>query len=167
MTEIGTGRYVCVKTPGFLAQIIRWACRSKFNHVFITGPDGLIAEATLRGVHLSLLSEYAGCLAVANLDEPMTPAQEGEVWAAAEAMAGEPYNYPDLLVIAAADLGWHWNLAFRLLGKPPWRICSQLAAMAGAAAKPPMNWFCNDRYADQVTPAALARRPGVVSVTIT
>ena len=165
-SDLEPGRYICLKTPGWMAWLIRASTRSQFNHVVIAGPDGQIAEATLRGVHLGQLSQYAGYTACANVNEPMTAEQGMEVWAAAEAMVGEPYAYPELLAIGLADLGWHWNLLFQVLGKPPWRICSQLVALAGKAATPPLQWDCNDRYSDQVTPAALARRPGVVPVII-
>lgn len=167
-SDIPPGHYVCVRTSGFLAWVIRKATKSEYDHVFVTGPGGVIAEATLRGVHLSLLSEYAGHQACANVAEAMTPSQCGEVWAAAEAMCGEPYSYPDLLAIAAADLGWHWNLMFKMLNAQPWRICSQLAVMAGACAAPPLNWRpLSDQYAGQATPGQLALRPGVRPVTLT
>jgi hypothetical protein len=137
------------------------------NHAFIAGPAGQIVEATPRGVHVSSISEYAGCLAVANLDEEMTPAQGSAIWEAALAMAGAPYAFPDLLALGAEDLGVHWRFLFWLLGKPPWRICSQLVCIAGQKATPPMPWLpTGDLYADQVTPAQLAARPGVVPVTI-
>lgn len=166
-SSLEPGRYVCLQTPGWMGWIIRKATRSSFNHVVVTGPDGLIVEATPHGVRVTSLSRYANHLACANLDEPMTAAQGLQVWAAAESMVNEPYNWPDLLVLGAEDLGWHWNLLFKVLGSPPWRICSQLVALAGAAAKPPLNWRSGDTYADQVTPAQLALRPGVVPVTIT
>lgn len=163
-TAIGTGRYVPVRTPGLLAQIIRWATRSEYNHVLLAGPDGQIIEARLSGVRKGLLSEYAGHLACANLDELMTAAQENEVWAAALAMVDAPYNFPALLDIGLGDLGWHWRLLIRIAGADRAFICSQLVALAGKAAG--LDWMCHDQNADQVTPAALARRPGVVPVTI-
>lgn len=166
MTEIPVGRYCCVRTRGVIAWAIRASTHSSFDHVFITGPNGMIAEAVPGEVRLGLLSKYAGMTACANLNEPMTGRQGSEIWAAAQAMVSEPYDYPDLLLIEAADLGWHWNLAFHLLGAGPWRICSQLVCMAGARATPPFDWLCRDEYPDQVTPASLARRPGVVPVTI-
>jgi hypothetical protein len=167
MTEIPVGRYVVVRTPGVIAWAIRASTHSNFNHVFVTGPGGLIAEAVPSDVRLSLLSEYAGMQACANLGDPMTPQQGAQVWAAAKAMAGHPYDFPALLALAAMDLGWHWNAVFRLLGAGPWRICSQLAVLAGQAAKPPLDWLCaGDTLPDEVTPAALARRPGVVPVSL-
>lgn len=164
---IGTGRYICVQTPGILAWIIRKATKSDYNHAFIAGPDGRIVQANLTGVREGKLSEYAGAIACANLRDLITPVQGWEIWEAALAMVNEPYNWPDLLVLGAEDFGWHWRLLFRLLGKPHWRICSQLVVVAGQAAKPPANWLCDgDTYADEVTPAALARRPGVVPVSL-
>lgn len=165
-SDLSPGHYVCVQGKTPLSWVIQKATKSPFSHVFITGPDGMIAEATLRGVHLSLLSEYRGYRACANVAEPMDATQGGEIWAAAKAMAGDFYSYADIVAIGVADIGWHWNLAFKVLNAGPWRICSQLAVLAGRSAMPPLNWMCSDQFADEVTPAALARRPGVVPVAI-
>jgi hypothetical protein len=135
------------------------------NHAFIVGTDGQIVEATLTGVHVSDLSKYAGCLAFSNLGDPMTAEQGMEVWSAALGMCGDLYNYTDLLAIGFADLGWVWKGLFKVLGAGPWRICSQLVVLAGQKASPPFNWLCREGMPDEVTPAALARRPGVVPVT--
>lgn len=167
MTFIEPGRYVCLSTPGWAGWLIRQSTHSAYNHVVVAGPDGAIIEATPHGVRRTHLSRYARHLACANLAEAMTTTQGLEVWAAAEAMTGDPYDFPLLPLLGAADLGWHWNLAFRLLGAGPWRICSQLVAQAGQAAVPPLDWLCGKASADQVTPADLARRPGMVPVTIT
>ena len=155
------GRYMCVRTGGWLAWLIRKATRSRVNHTVIIGPGGDIVEATPRGVHKARLSDYAGMYAVANADEPMTDEQGMEIWSAALGMAGDGYDFADLPVLGLDCLGWHWNLLFRILGVLPWRICSQAAVMAGAVCVPPMVWLCGKLGADQVTPADLARRPGM------
>lgn len=165
MTSIGVGRYVCLQTPGWLGAIIRWSTHSRYNHALIAGPGGLCAEATPRGVRITNLSRYSRHLACANLGEPMTAQQGAQVWAAAEAMAGAPYNFPDLLAIGLGDLGWHWKALIWLAGNDHAFICSQMVALAGKAAG--LDWMCRDTSADQVTPAALALRKGVVPVTIT
>jgi hypothetical protein len=134
------------------------------NHVVVAGPDGHVIEATLTGVHVSPIGNYAGHLARANLDEPMTDAEREAVVLAAMAMVNAPYNYPDLLAIGLGDLGWHWRLLIRLCGSDKAFICSQLVALAGKAAG--LDWMCHDSNADQVTPAQLAARPGVVPATI-
>jgi uncharacterized protein YycO len=165
------GSYLCIRTPGWLGTIIRAATHSDYSHTLIVGPDGEAIEATPEGVRKIGLHRYAHpgspWLACANALEPMTAEQGMEVWAAAEAQVGAPYDFLDLAVIGAADLGWQWNAAFKLLGTGPWRICSQLAAACGQAATPPLDWLCGKPGADQVTPADLARRPYVVPVTIT
>jgi uncharacterized protein YycO len=166
MTVIGPGRYICLKTPGILGWVIRQATHSQFNHVVLAGPDGKIVEATPAGVRETILSRYRNHQACANLDELMTPAQGLEAWDAALKMVGEPYNFPALLEIGLGDLGWHWRLLIRLAGADRAFICSQLVALAGKAAMPPLDWMCHDTNADQVTPASLARRPGVVPVSL-
>jgi uncharacterized protein YycO len=167
MTGIRAGHYVCVQTPGFLAAIVRKACKSPVDHAFIVIDNGLIVEARLTGVRIGELSEYAGHLAFANVAEPMSPADRDKVCAAAELMAARPYNYPAILELALGDLGWHWKLLIRLAGADHAFICSQLVALAGKAAG--LDWDCGTLGGNdgQVTPAMLAQRPGAVPVTLT
>ena len=160
------GRYVVVRTSGWLAWLIRRATRSPYNHVFLVTGDGTIIEATPRGVHAGQLSAYAGHLAAANILEPMTSAESEAVAAMAETLIGDGYNFPDLLAIGLADIGWHWRLLLRIAKADRLLICSQLVAECGAAAIPPMPWLCGRQDASQVTPADLASRAFVQPVTI-
>jgi uncharacterized protein YycO len=150
------GSYVCVQTGGLLAWLIRKATRSAYNHAFV--------EARPEGVRNGLLSSYAGVPAVANTGEQVTDTQRAAVVASAENFAGVPYNWPDLVAIGLGDLGWHWRFLLRAVRADRLLICSQLVSLAGKAAG--LDWLCGRSDASQVTPADLARRPGVAPVTI-
>lgn len=161
------GNYVCVRTGGWLAWLIRRACHSGVNHAFLVVDDnGGIIEARPEGVRAGNLSEYAGVYAVANTAEPMTDSERAAVVAKAESLLGDGYNFPDLLAIGLEDIGLHWRLLLRISRADRLLICSQLVCEAGQAAVPPMPWLCGKTDAAEVTPADLARRPGVVLVSI-
>ena len=164
MPALEPGRYVCVRTPGLLAWIIRRACRSQYNHAVIVTADGGIIEARPAGVRKGTLSEYAGMLAVANTRELMSGTQLSGVTAASEAYLGDGYNWPELVAIGLEDLGWHWRVLFRFAGLRRAFICSALVAACGAAAG--LDWKCGSANPAQVTPAMLARRTGMEPVTI-
>lgn len=166
-TGLRAGNYVAVRTGGWLAWIIRMATHSAVNHAFLVTGDGGIIEATPQGgVRRGTLSEYAGCLAVANTGEIMTGAERKAVVAKAESLLNAPYNFIDLAAIGLSDLGWHWKLLLRIARADKALICSQLVCEAGEAATPPLPWLCGKTDASQVTPADLARRPGVEPVTL-
>jgi len=158
------GRYVCVATPGFVGWLIRKVTRSAVNHAFaVTGPDEIV-EARPEGTCKGTLSQYAGAYAVANTGEPVTQKQRDAVAAKALTLVGTPYNFPSILDIGLEDLGWHWRLLMRFARADRELICSQMVAVAGAAAG--LDWSCGKPSPDQVTPGDLARRPGVRQVTI-
>jgi uncharacterized protein YycO len=164
MPALEPGRYVCVRTGGWVAWIIRRATKSPVNHAFIvTADDGLI-EARPEGVCRGTLSEYTGAYAVANAAEPMTDAQRAAVVAKAESLVGDGYNFPALVDIGLEDIGWHWRWLILLSHADKLLICSQLVAECGTAAG--LDWMCGKASADQVSPADLARRPGVEPVSI-
>lgn len=166
---IQPGMYVCVRTGGWLAWLIRRACgNSQVNHAFIVIDDaGGIVEARPEGVRRGTLSEYAGAYAVANTAEPMTASERASVAATAESFLNTPYNYPALVDLGLESIGWHWRWLMRLSKADKLLICSQLVVDAGQSAIPPMNWMCGRASADQVTPADLAKRAGVEPVAIT
>jgi hypothetical protein len=164
MTSLESGRYVCVRTGGFMGWLIRKATKSDYNHVFITGPAGALIEARPDGVRLGHLTEYTGCLAAANVGEPMTGAQRAAVWAKAGELVGTWYNYPDIVALGLEDLGWHWRLLLHLARADKLLICSQAVAVCGTAAG--LDWLCGEDNAAQVTPAMLALRPGVEPVAL-
>jgi hypothetical protein len=163
---IESGRYVCLRTPGFPARVIRLVTRSKYNHAVITGPDGAIIEATPEGVRLGTLSEYAGMPACANTAEPMTDAERDAVWAKAQTLLGDGYNWAADAAIGLADLGWHWRLLMHIAGADKLLMCSQTVVFSGEGPEPPMPWMCGKTSPAQVAPADLARRPGVEPVSI-
>lgn len=167
MTTLEAGRYVCVGTPGFAGWLIRRVTRSRYNHVFITGPDGSIIEATPReGMRRAAITEYAGRPACANTAEPMTGSERAAVWAKAQTMLGDGYNFIADAGIGLTDLGWHWRLLIRIAGAGKLLMCSQAVVICGEAAVPPMPWMCGKASPAQVAPGDLANRPGVEPVTI-
>ncbi|HLI39616.1 MAG TPA: hypothetical protein VKV80_20085 [Streptosporangiaceae bacterium] len=159
------GMYVCVKTRGFPAWVIRMATRSRVNHAFIVADDqGGIIEARPGGVRRGSLAAYAGAYAAADTAEPVTGAQRAVVAAKAESMLGTGYNFPAIAGIGLEDIGWHWRLLMRIARADRDVMCSQLVAACGEAAG--LDWLCGKPSPDQVTPADLARRPGVERVRI-
>jgi uncharacterized protein YycO len=162
----GPGNYICLKTGGWLAWLIRRSTHSKVNHAVIVTADGGIIEATPQGVQRGTLAEYAGSYAVANTAEAMTGSQRVAVVTKAQSLIGDAYNYADLLAIGLGDLGWHWRLLLRIARADKLLICSQLVAVCGAAAVPPMPWQCGKADPSQVTPADLANRTGTEPVSI-
>lgn len=160
------GRYACIGTPGFAAWVIRRITRSKFNHAVILGPDGAIIEATPEGVRPGTLSEYAGMPAVANTREFMTSGERDAVWAKAQTLLGDGYNWAADADIGLEDLGWHWRWLARLSGARRHLMCSQAVVTAGEGPVPPMPWMCGKASPAQVAPADLARRLGVEPVSI-
>lgn len=164
--ELEPGRYLVLRTRAFAGFLVRLATHSPYDHCAIVGPDGTIIEATpRRGVHVSPLSTYTGCMAAANVAELVTPAQREAVLTAAGRYLGEGYNWPAIGWDALAELGWHWRLLLRVCGADKRLICSQLVAQAGADAGL-VSWLCGKDSAAAVRPADLARRPGVKPVEI-
>jgi uncharacterized protein YycO len=166
VTSLEPGRFVCVQTGGWLAWLIRKATKSEYNHAFLVTGPGEIIEARPEGVMRGALSGYAGMPAVANNAEPMTQAQRITAVAKAETLVGTPYNFPDLASLGLESLGWHWKWLIRLCGADRLLICSQLVCDAGLAASPPMPWLCGKSGPAEVTPADLAKLPGVVPVVL-
>lgn len=153
------GLYFVVKTHGFIPWVIRMATRSAFDHAGIVLEDGAIVEAEPGGVRLGHLSEYYRCRIAINSGEETTVQQRTAVVATARAMVGVPYD--DLAIVddGLESLGWHWQwLASHADGNGE-LICSQLVAKAGEAAG--LDWRCGAATAAEVTPADLARRPGM------
>jgi uncharacterized protein YycO len=158
-SAIQPGRYGVVNSGGLLSWLIRKATHSPYDHAFIVGDNGQVVEAAARGVRVEWLSEYAGKPLAFNTGEIMTDQQRRTVVDTAVKAVNEPYSYLDLGALGLNALGWHWRWLFKLLGKEHVTICSQLCAVAGAAAG--LDWMCGRANADEVTPADLASRPGV------
>jgi uncharacterized protein YycO len=153
------GLYFVVKTHGFVPWVIRRATRSPFDHAGVILEDGAIVEAEPGGVRLGHLSEYYGCRIAINSGDEITVQQRAAVVAAARATIG--IRYDDLAIAddGLETLGVHWQwLARRAAGNGE-LICSALVARAGRAAG--LDWSCGQPDFEQVTPALLARRPGM------
>ena len=160
-----SGRYVCLRTPGIAAWIIRRATRSPVNHVVVlTDDDGGLAEARPEGVVRGNLAVYAGFPAWANTAEIMTGAQRGQVAAMALSLVGDWYNFPGVLDLGLEEFGWHWRWLIRLSRARHMLFCSQLTAISGAAGG--LDWTCGKGDPSQVTPGDLLRRPGVKPAAI-
>lgn len=153
------GLYGVVKTHGLIPWIIRRGTRSWADHAFVVLEDGAIVEAEPGGVRLGHLSEYYRCRIAINSGDEMTVQQRTAVVAAARAMVGKAYD--DLAIVddGLDCLGWHWPWLARRADSNGELICSALVAKAGRAAG--LDWACGQPDFEQVTPAMLARRPGM------
>ncbi len=152
------GTCVVVRTRGFVPWVIRRATRSWCDHALIVTDDhGTIVEAVPGGVRTGHLSEYARCPMAANTEEPVTAASRRLIAAAAQTMAGTPYN--DLAIVddGLGALGWHWQWLARHAAGDHELICSALCVKAAAFAG--LDWSCGKTDPEQVTPGDLARRP--------
>lgn len=165
MPSLEPGNYVVVRTGSLFGWLIRAFTRSPYDHAFVYVGGGQIVEATAWGVRLDKLALYTGAKAAANTGEPMTTAQRDAVVASARATVGREYNWPDIPVIGLRLLGFKWGWLRRVANDRDADICSEDVAKAGVAAGL-TSWLCGHADPAFVTPADLARRPGVVPVTI-
>lgn len=157
------GLYGVVKTSGLIPWVIRRATRGWADHAFVIAEDGTIIEAEPGGVRLGHLSEYYACRIAINSGEDMTVAQRTAVVAAAKAMIGKPYGDLQIVDDGLESLGWHWQWLASHADNNGELICSQLVAKAGQAAG--LDWRCGAATTAEVTPAMLARRPGMTPWT--
>ncbi len=158
------GRYVCVRTHGWGARVIRLATHSPYNHAFmITSSLGDIIEATPEGVREGRISEYAGCQAVINTDA-MDSQQQAHLVSVAHSFVGTRYNDLAIANDGLESLGVFWNWLARCSNEDHEVVCSQLVALIGQHAG--YDWFHGKSYASEVTPADLANRPLVKKFAI-
>lgn len=157
------GLYGVVKTSGFVPWVIRRATHSQFDHAFVILADGVIVEAEPGGVRLGHLWEYAGCRIAVNSGEDMTVAQRTTVADVARAMVGIPYGDLQIADDGLECLGWHWRWLAKRAGADHEVVCSQLVAQAGQSAG--LDWRGGAATVAEVTPAMLARRPGMMPFT--
>lgn len=162
-SEVEAGQYMCVRTGSPFGYLIRAFTRSRIDHAFIVLGGGLIAEATTRGVKVDALSKYTGAAAVASTDA-LTPLQQVKITTCARADAGREYNWRDIGVIALRRLGIKWGWLLRVADDRDALICSELVALSGMAASPPVDWMCGEPAPEFVTPADLAARTETVPV---
>ncbi len=159
------GDYVVVDTGTLFGWLIRLFTRSKYDHAFIWNGDGTITEATIRGVRVDSPAQYAGHLAAANTGEALTGAQRATIVATARGFAGDEYGFGDIAVIALRLLGFRWGWLRRIADDRDALICSELVCEAGLAAGL-ASWQCGEPDPAYVTPADLAKRPGVGPVSL-
>lgn len=153
------GCYVCVRTGGLFGWIIRRATKSPYDHAAVVVDDGIVVEATPYDVRTSPLARYQGAQVCADTGEDLTPAQRAVITAKALSFIGAEYDWATIAVIGLGQLGLHWRILLRLTGGKRALICSQLVALCGQAAG--LDWQCGKASPALVTPADLARRPGV------
>lgn len=155
------GTYFVVKTSGLIPWLIRRACHSWADHagVFIDNEGGIV-EAEPGGVRAGHIGEYAGCRIAVNLGEDMTVDQRRIVAQAAKDMVGEAYNVLGIVDDGLEALGAPWKWLARHAENDHEVICSQAVALAGHKAG--LDWRGGRTGYSEVTPADLARRPGVV-----
>lgn len=153
------GLYGVVKTHGWVPWLIRRATHSQYDHAFVILEDGAIVEAEPGGSRLGHLSEYYGCQIAVNSGDEVTVQQRAAVAAAAKAMIGVPYDDLAIADDGLETLGVRWAWLARRADSNGELICSALVAKAGRAAG--LDWTCGKPDFEQVTPADLARRPGM------
>lgn len=153
------GRYVCVSGTGWGDRIIEFGTHSRFSHVFgIETEDGGIIQAMPGGVVRAHITDYAGRPMVINTD-PMDGAQQQALVGAMQKMVGIPYNDVGIVDDGLESLGLFWKWFADLANGDNEVICSQMLVLVGRAAS--YDWSCGKRLAVEVTPADLARRPGM------
>lgn len=158
------GRYVCVRTKGWVPKLIQLATRSAFDHTFvIVSESGDIVEAEPTRARKANIAEYAGCRAVINTD-PMTQEQQAKLVASALSMIGVPYNDLAFAEDGLEVIGHPFKWLLRRAESSHGVICSQLAARAGTAAG--YDWLCGKASDSEVTPSLLALRPTVTALRI-
>lgn len=150
------GRYVVVKTGGFVPWMIRMATHSPYNHVFIVVDErGGIVEAEWGGARKAHIEEYAGCLMAVNTDR-YGPGTGEQIAALAMGLVGEKYNGADIVELGLESLGLPWKWLAKLSMTDGEMMCSQMTAVVGSGAG--LNWMCGKTDATQVTPGDLGRR---------
>lgn len=159
------GTYFVVRTRGLVPWIIRAATRSHFDHAgIVVSSTGDIVEAEPGGVRRGHLDEYAGCRIAVNSGEDATVEQQAAVVTAATGMIGTPYNDLGIIDDGLESLGWHWRKLAAWAGNDGELICSQAVTLAGHKAG--LDWRCGQAQYSEVTPAMLARRPGMRGWTV-
>ena len=162
-SELVPGDYVCLKTKSLFGAMIRLFTRSQYDHAVLVIAPGEIVQATLRGVRRSPLSDFHGCMAVANSGEAVTGLARVTIVAAASARVGHEYAYALIPVIGLRRLGLRWAWLLKISDDKDADICSELVSAAGQTAGE--DWLCGEPSPACVTPPELsARKPFMRSV---
>jgi len=155
MSTPNPGGYVCVKTRGVYAWLIRKLTGSEFNHVAVIGFDDNLFEAEPGGARKRPLSEYDGYEMIFSPDV-LTPKQQVQVVAKAEALLDTPYGWTDIARLGLRCMGIQWAWLTRAADVERAMICSQLVAACGESAG--LDWNCGRESPAAVTPGDLAER---------
>lgn len=154
------GTYGVVRTRGLIPWIIRAATKSPYDHAFIVVDDeGAIVEAEPGGARHNRIDDYEGHRIALNLGETTTADQRRIIAQAATDAVGEPYNTLGIIDDGLESLGARWAWLAKYAAGDGEVLCSQLVAVCGRKAG--LDWLCGKAYPGEVTPADLARRPGM------
>ena len=122
-----------VTTRGFLARAIQFGTLSRWNHAFIYVGNGLIIEATPKGIILNPLSDYDHIDIVWNKHQPWNDEEASRNFIVSEAhrLLNLPYNWTNIVRIVFRVLGLkvlaNTKLMERLAQKDGY-ICSEMVA---------------------------------------
>jgi uncharacterized protein YycO len=151
------GDYIVVRTTGIVSTLICWITRSRYCHAAIVVEDGQLVEAEPGGVRIRPISEYNGCLMLANTTEPTLAEDRAKIINFARSAIARPYAYDTDFVDGLEHLGLRWRLLSRLARGRKAVMCSQLVADAGVNAG--LNgWQCGKATTAEVVPGDLATR---------
>jgi hypothetical protein len=157
-SELQPGTYVCLRTRSLFGWAVRAFTRSPYDHaVLVTAPGGIV-QATVRGVKVGLLSQFRGCVAVANSAEPI--AEDARLAIATKGLSyvGDEYAFPLVLVTGLRKLGLSWPWLVRVCQDNDAVFCSELVCLAGTATSPAQPWLCGEPSAATVRPDEMADR---------
>jgi len=158
-SELMPGTYLCLETRTLLGWLVRLFTRSPFDHAALVVGPGEIIQATTKGVSRGPLSQFRGCLAVANSADRVWSSDRELIVAKALTYSGYEYAFPAIVVIGLRKLGfkWRWLLRASASADRDAVFCSELIALAGQAGHHD-DWLCGEKSAATVTPAELAGR---------
>lgn len=152
------GSFFTVRTKGWMAWLIRWACRSKrreghpaVNHAGVYVGDGWVVEAEPSGAVKRRLSEYDGLYL--NWHEYDAP---GVAQAALE-LQGRGYGYLDILYVGLLQFHIRFNWLKERIEDTSRLICSQLVDLAFQMDGRQL--FDDGRWNGDVTPQDLDNLP--------
>ena len=161
-SELKQGSYCVVRTRGLFGYIIRAFTASTVDHAFVVLGGGLIAEATVYGCKVDGIAQYQGQTMFTDVGDRISASQRSQICKQARSYAGREYGWSDIALIGLRRLGLRAGWLRRVLRDRDALICSELVCVAGTAGG--QNWFCGTGDAALVTPAELARRPGMERV---
>lgn len=147
------GCFGVTSTGGFFAWVIRKFTRSRYNHAFIVGPNGLLVEADPAGARFSHIMAYPN--ARYNTNMVLDGATRQRIWDEAALIARNkvPYNWLDVFALGLKTL--HVNLAWvdDRIQRSDRLQCAQLVDMTYESAS--VTLFDDGRLPQAVRPVDL------------